>query len=140
MKVTKVFYGTVNDGILSINQRQSYEYFLSELGQSEVEILIRKRKKLRSLSQNALYWIYLNLIAEETAGTTEEEYVKKLHNAFKEKFIPSVEFNIFGITTKDYKTTTDMSPFEFSTYIKQIEELTSILCLSNEDTANFTVI
>jgi hypothetical protein len=89
---------------------------------SEVEVVVKQRKRLRSLNQNSYYWAYLRLISEET-GNLEDD----LHEAFKKEFVPSEKLSIFGIEVPKYKTTTSLSTMEFSEYIKNIEVRTGIL-------------
>lgn len=86
-------------------------------------------EKTRSLPQNALYWVYLSVIAAET-GHDEEE----LHELFKQKFLPT-RF----LRTKDGKeyrvpkSTTKLKKHEFGEYLEKICAATNIPIPNPED-------
>lgn len=135
-QITPIFKGYIEKGILQVNEDRQIEFhsYLHSLEGEEVEINVKKRRKIRGRNQNALYWVYLQLLSEDTGYTPQE-----LHDLFKEAFIPAEKITAFGLESTKYKTTTDMSPMEFSDYIKNIEEKTGINCPSEEDAANFSV-
>jgi hypothetical protein len=83
-------------------------------------------KPVRSLSQNALYWVYLKKISLET-GTDSED----LHDFFKIKFLPKRIAKIKGKTTEHtvetVTSTTKLSKADFSEYMNKIERLTEVM-------------
>ena len=89
-------------------------------------------KAIRSLSQNALYWVYLAKVSQETGGEEED-----LHEFFKLKFLPKklVQFRgknrFHKITTMG--STTKLNKIEFGEYMDKIERLTGIQIPSKEE-------
>lgn len=127
-KFTPIFSGYVEDGKLAIRDQKFFDIWVEGL-KGEVEITVKERKKIRSLGQNALYWgVFMPLILDDAGEINTEQNRNRYHDVFKEKFIDATEYTLYGVTMKEYKTTTDMSPMEFSDFIKNIEELTSVLC------------
>lgn len=94
---------------------------------------IETPKLVRSLSQNALYWVYLEKIAQETGADAEED----LHPFFKSKFLPKRIGKFKGKTMEhefSYEgSTTKLSKAEFSEYMSKIERLTGILIPTKEE-------
>ena len=132
-KIIPKFGGFVEKGILEILDIDKLKHYVKSL-KGPVVIIVKQRKRIRSLGQNALYWVYLTLLAQE--GHTPEE----LHDIFKEAYIPAEKITAFGIEANRYKTTTDMDPMEFNSYIKKIEIRTGVLCPDPEKMAReFTV-
>lgn len=74
----------------------------------------------RTSNQNRLYWMWLGIIEQDTGNST-----KALHEFFKELLIPPVLEEVFGETQKIYKSTTDMSCKEFTTYLNYIQSFCS---------------
>src|SRR3990167_4067664 len=73
---------------------------------------IKRKWNKRSLSQNALYWLWLG-VASKDIGHTENE----LHTIFKGLFAPKKEIKM---GTKSYmipKSTTDLSKGEMVSYM-----------------------
>jgi hypothetical protein len=93
---------------------------------------IETPKLVRSLSQNALMWVYLNKIALENGDDAED-----LHEFFKVKFLPKRIIKIKGKTTEheieSLGTTTKLNKAEFSEYMSKIERLTGILIPTKEE-------
>ncbi len=83
-----------------------------------VEIL--QKRKVRSISQNSLYWLWLTCIEFET-GTDRDE----LHDYFKHKFILPVEVNVFGEKIMRW-TTTDKDTLQFKEYLDKIQVFASV--------------
>lgn len=84
-------------------------------------VSIDKRKTIRSLPQNALYWLYLGIISNETGDNVDD-----LHEFFKRKFIPARTMTILKTLVVLPGTTTTLSKAEFSEYLSKIEVLTGI--------------
>lgn len=89
-------------------------------------------KPVRSLSQNALYWVYLKKIQTETDSEDED-----LHEFFKVKFLPKRLVKIKGKSTEheveSVGSTTKLTKAEFGEYITKIEHLTGITIPSKEE-------
>lgn len=81
-----------------------------------IKVNIVRGKNTRKNEQNALYWVWLNYLEQET-GTPAADihlYVKNVIIGFKYK-------EIFGLNVQEYITTTDLSPKEFSKYLSEFE-------------------
>lgn|SRR3990167_767491 len=88
-------------------------------------IKITKPKENRTLSQNNLYWLYLEVIGRETGNDAEE-----LHELFKQKFLPRKTVIVQGKKSAHevvmIKSTTKLSKVEFGDYMDKICSLTDV--------------
>ncbi len=121
-QIIPIFSAIVENGKLAIKEKFQFNQWLKGL-KGECEVIVRNRRKIRTLSQNSLYWVYLEIISQETGQDTES-----MHELFKKEFISAEKIEMFGKEAEKRKTTTAMSPIEFSDYIKKIEVLTGVLC------------
>jgi len=110
-----IFRGQIENGELKLAQPDLFKKYLSSL-RGECEIIVRKWKKRRVITQNALYWGYLRMIEEETGN--QSVY---LHEYFKKIFLPPKHLKIFGKETEVPISTTELSTVEFANYLKKIE-------------------
>lgn len=78
-------------------------------------------EETRSLSQNAYYWVYLDVIAGETGHTPKE-----LHALFKRKFLPRTFKLVLGEHVEMEETTTELKKSEFTEYLDRIVALTNV--------------
>jgi hypothetical protein len=86
------------------------------------------REPKRTLSQNALYWVYLNIIEQETGNNADE-----LHEFFKRKFLKPKQVKVLGEEFQVWASTTKLSKTDFSEYMMKIEALTNVPVPSKED-------
>jgi hypothetical protein len=85
------------------------------------EIVIEDVKKGRSLSQNAYYWAYLEIISKECGDNATD-----LHEVFKRELLPPVFRTIRG---KEYRlpgSTRELDKAAFSEYLDKICALTNV--------------
>lgn len=80
------------------------------------EISIRKYRKIRSMRQNRLYWMWLNIISDETGQDTDD-----LHQYFKGEFLGYDTRDIFGRPTAIPISTTGLSTQKFTDYLESIK-------------------
>ena len=66
------------------------------------EVVIKKWRKQRTLSQNALYWKWLEIIGGEVGEDKDE-----LHDIFREKFLPWEIVEVCGVKKKRLTRTSD---------------------------------
>lgn len=78
-------------------------------------IEIKRHVKKRSLSQLALYWMWVGVIAKETGNDTDT-----LHEFFKNKFLTPTIVNI-GNEQFERRTTTKLPTDEMSAYMNQVQ-------------------
>lgn len=88
-------------------------------------VRIEKPKVLRTLSQNALYWVFLEQICYETGNEADD-----LHEFFKSRLLPKKLITIHG-KKGDYdiervKSTTELTKLEFGEYMDKISAMTGV--------------
>jgi len=97
-------------------QKAVLDEFLAKFEGKAVTVEISKPASTRSLRQNSYYWgVVLTIIAQETGHSTEE-----IHLAVKDMFLPRKFLKLGSRETEIRKTTTDLTPTEFSLYIEQV--------------------
>jgi len=90
-------------------------------GHEGAHIVINEEKRVRSLSQNAFYWVYLGVIARETGDNADD-----LHEFFKRKLLSPVFKSIHGEEIRLPRSTTELSKVDLeSTSTKPAHLLTS---------------
>lgn len=87
----------------------------------KMTVEIKQHKKTRTGLQNAYYFgVVLKTISEYTGNTVEE-----LHEIFKDKFLPKMEFEGFGVKKEVPVSTTKLNTHEFADYVDNILMLVS---------------
>ncbi|HPQ42909.1 MAG TPA: hypothetical protein PKZ42_01680 [Syntrophales bacterium] len=120
------FYGTINNGKLTLDNRNIFEMYLGS-SKGRVKITLEQFKKVRSTGKdgernmNGYYWLYLNVISQETG-----DHPNNLHEYFKRKLLPPSIVIILAREVKLPATTTKLSGNEMWDYMVKIEELTGI--------------
>ncbi len=79
------------------------------------ELRIERHERKRSMSQNALYWLYLGIIERETGNLADD-----LHQYFKRVLLPPKFITVLGQEIKVPKSTTELTKVEFSEYMEKI--------------------
>ena len=82
------------------------------------EVTIKPYRKRRSLSQNALYWKWLEEVVAEVSNYTGHAK-DEIHAFFKEKFCPAQTIEINGEIVV-HRTTTRLTPAEMKEYMDQV--------------------
>lgn len=121
MKAYPTFTAVVEQD--KLNLPDGFKSFLKtnfKVGQ-EVWLQLTPKKKVRSDKQNNYYWLYLQVISDETGNNLDD-----LHQLFKRKLLPPRFQKILGEVVAFPATTTNLKSDEFSEYIKRIEALTGI--------------
>lgn len=116
-----IFYFKANKGLIDWdNKRSMFDFLLQNDGKKFVAN-INLDKARRSLDQNSLYFLYLDIISRETGHTSEE-----LHRIFKGLFLPKKKVTLNG---KDYMltgSTTELNKVDFGIYLDRICAETNI--------------
>lgn len=116
------FHCHIENGKLAIDTPEKWKRYLSGLNEGEKLVMeIDKRKKHRSLSQNAYYWLYLEIIENETGNLADD-----LHEYFKRKFLKPTEKTIMGETIKLPSSTADLDKHDFGEYLDKICAMTNV--------------
>lgn len=90
--------------------------YIGRLPDKPYDINVAVHHVKRSTSQNALYWLWLDIVADETGNSRDE-----LHDVFRAKFLPVAEHEVLGVVVRELPTTTKLSTDQFTTYLNQIE-------------------
>lgn len=106
------------------------------LSNGEYVLTITKRRERRTLSQNALLWMWLRCIAEDTGNTTDD-----LYDVFCSKFLRKrVEVN--GDVVECCKTSSQLNTAEMTTFLDNIQVYAASelgITLPNPEDRNFEV-
>ena len=76
---------------------------------------ITKRVIKRTISQNGLYWLWLTCISHETGNDK-----MKVHEFFKDEYLPVESFEMFG-KTKEIKSTTGLNTIQFKYLLDKVQ-------------------
>lgn len=116
------FNAKIEGGKLLIEQETKWKRYLSGLNENTLlSVSVEKRKNKRSISQNSYYWLYLDVIENETGNTAYD-----LHELFKRKFLRPVTKTILGEEIKLPASTTNLSKVDFGDYLDKISALVEI--------------
>lgn len=96
---------------------------------------IRLRETKRSLSQNAYYWMYLELIVSEGRGKDSAE---DLHEFLRRKLLPPKFITVRGEEIKVPRSTTELSKTDFGEYLEKICALVEVPLPNPEDAGYIT--
>lgn len=116
-----IFYFKPKFGLIEWTNKALLHQFLLENEGKEYYAKIGKVKGIRSLNQNALYWVYIELIASETGHNADE-----LHKLFKGLFLPKKEIEWNGKKYMMSGSTANLSKAEFGIYMDKICAETNI--------------
>lgn len=72
-------------------------------------------RKVRSLRQNKLYFMWLNCIKDETGQDVED-----LHVYFKQKYLPWKASEVFGEEIRRMSSTQNLDTLQFTEYLEKI--------------------
>jgi hypothetical protein len=110
-----IFKAKIENGKLVIENKKLFEVYLYGLNDKEVEVIIRKPKKHRSLKQNAYYWgVVIPLVAREMGEIELEETHDFMRNKFLRKGI-----DIKGKRYEITRGTSSLSTVEFEDYLEK---------------------
>lgn len=130
------FKGSMSEGNVALPQIvEIINSIRDNFTDGNFEIVIRKKKKIRSLSQNAYYWgVVVPMIREGLKNTGEQLTLKKTdewlvdylragdktqtHKFLKEKFLDSIDEETGEIKNEE-PSTANLRPLEFAVFIDQ---------------------
>lgn len=112
--MSPIFIATIKNGKVIFQNVDLLNGYLISLENKEVEVIVRKRKKNRTLSQNNWYWSCVVGIAAEHFGYEPDE----MHEAYKFMFLRK---HTEG-KPETVKSTTSLSTVEFSSYVEKCRQ------------------
>lgn len=112
------YFSNVNGGRLSKAVHSEIAKDLQQFEGKRVEITIRKADSKRSIMQNALYWVYVTILACELGYTKEE-----MHEVIKFKFLKREKVSEkTGEIFQYLDTTTKLTKSEFADFITDLQK------------------
>lgn len=76
---------------------------------------IHRKERKRTISQNAYYWVYLELIEGQTGNAAND-----LHELFRRTLLPPKFITVMGKEIKIPRSTTELNKVEFAEYLEKI--------------------
>ena len=114
--MAQVYIFKAKDGLWDFGSDYSYKRFLAGLKENEGKTYrIEALTNTRSLSQNNLYWMYLNLIERETGNNAND-----LHEYFRRTLLPPKFIKVMGKEVKIPMSTTELKKTDFGEYMEKI--------------------
>lgn len=102
-----------------------------DISQRKYAVKVTKKAEKRTLSQNRLYYLWLNCISAETGNDVED-----LHEYFKLKFIGIHSRIIYGENVVRTYSTTDLNTEQFTAYLDKVQRWANVeqgIILPNPD-------
>ncbi len=112
----QTFIFQAKEGKMTWGSVYNHQRFLNCLKENEgKDFRIELLKSTRSLSQNSLYWLYLEVIERETGNSAND-----LHEYFRRVLLSPKMLKVMGKEIKVPKSTTELEKQEFSDYMDKI--------------------
>ncbi len=112
--MNQIFEGKVQKGKLILQDPNRFRLLLAKNEGKEVELVLRKKKRHRTLNQNAWYWGVIVRMLSEHLGYTADE----CHFALRQKFARIPERDRDGLMVAE--STAAMDTKRFSQYCDEI--------------------
>jgi hypothetical protein len=117
-----LFRAIIREGQLDFGSQFNTLRFKEFLAQHEGKpVRIEHEVPVRSRSQNALYWVYLDAIEQETGNNASD-----LHEYFKRTLLPPRFVTVLGKELKLAASTKDLTKLQFGEYLDKIAALTGV--------------
>lgn len=117
MNITPIFYGTVEDGKLSLENRSEFASYLSKMEGKDLALIIKPSSFVRTNAENRYYWgVIVRMVSDEMGILPDEA-----HDFLKGLFLKiGVEAN--GKRWEVTKSTASLSVEEFEDYCEKCRE------------------
>ena len=119
--ITPVFRGKVENNKMVFDHRDRFDEYLILLEGKRVRLTVGKEEDERTLSQNALYWAYLHIVAQETGNGPDD-----LHEYFKRAHLTPKFITVMGKEIKIPQSTRNLTKAAFSDYMTAIQAETNV--------------
>lgn len=117
MNLKLTYISTVTNGKLSKASSKEIAADLINFEGKKVEITLSKAGSKRSLMQNALYWVYVTILASEIGYTKNE-----MHEIIKFKFLKREKVNEkTGEVMQYLDSTTKLTKSDFADFIADLQ-------------------
>jgi len=113
-QLNPVFRARVEGGKLHLEARTAFQALVERLEGKEVDLILRPRRKRRSLRANAYYWTVVVPMIADYMGHARDEY-EAVHFALKEKFLRDRERETHGLIW--VRSTANLTSGEFADYV-----------------------
>jgi hypothetical protein len=126
------FYGRVKDGQMFIVKRKDFDEAIKRFEGKEVEIIVQKKRFVRSVAQNRLWWLYMDILHKDLGYSKEE-----MHDICKFRFLKREKvIEHTGEIVEYLESTTRLSRTQFAETIDKLiqwaAEMNIVLPLPNE--------
>ncbi len=105
--IDPIFTGTVQNARLTLNQREIFDKYLHTLS-GDVQVIVRKPRKPRSLAENGYYHGCVLKIISECTGHTPKE----IHEFLGREFL-----TVMGAKIPVVRSTSDLSTIEMEDFL-----------------------
>lgn len=113
--IAPIFKAKIKKGTLVLKKKKVFDIYLTGLEGKEVDVIIKRPKKHRSLKQNSYYWgVVIALISKEMGEIEPEETHDFLRNKFLKEGI-----DIKGKRYEIIRGTSSLSTKEFEEYVEK---------------------
>lgn len=100
--------------------KEKVKQYIDKLPDKKFTVEIKQKREIRTVSQNALYWLWLTCIMAETGN--EKDY---LHIFFGKKYLPKESRVLYGETVEITVSTTKLDTAQFNHYLDRIQQFAS---------------
>jgi len=126
------FSGRVKGGQMFITRRKDFDEAIKRFDGKEVEIIVQKKRFVRSVAQNRLWWLYMDILHKELGYSKEEMHmIARFKFLKREKVIEHT-----GEIVEYIESTTRLSRTQFAETIDKLvqwaAEMNIVLPLPNE--------
>lgn len=104
---------TKKDG--QIVMEHSFDYLTAKLANGVYTLSIKRKTKPRTISQNALMWMWFKCMEEHT-GTPKEDF----HDYYKTQYLKRY-IEIGGRLVRVIRSTTELNTIEMTDYLNKIQ-------------------
>ena len=108
------FLCSIKKGILRIHRKVHMDKYVASLPDCTATLDIKKQSKIRTLSQNSLYWVWIEFICEQLGY--EKYEAEEVHNSFRAMFLTDKTGKLPLV-----RSTTKLNTVQFTKYMNQIE-------------------
>lgn len=116
MKIKPLFFGSIDHGKIKLDNPEEFKNYCNNLN-GEIQLLLEKRKKNRSLNQNSYYWGVVIPLLSEYFGYESEE----MHEALKYQFLRKGNVQLPTV-----RSTRRMTTIEFGDYMAKVRRWAAI--------------